>query len=140
MRGPSYAAALGLLLAAFLFRVGAQLLQLYRPTDGLPPFAAWHSGALPYPWLVALQLLTAATMLAATLGVATRRIRPRPTWGRRLRALGLIYFGFMLFRLVSGLTFLSDRDWFAAPLPSAFHLVLAAFILVLGRYHSKASS
>ena len=40
----------------------------------------------------------------------------------------------MLVRLVLGAT-VAQQTWFDAPIPSAFHLVLAAFLLVAGRFH-----
>ena len=47
-RRTRYVAALGALLAAFVLRVIAQLVQLIAPVAWLPPFTAWDSGALPY--------------------------------------------------------------------------------------------
>ena len=54
----------------------------------LPPFAAWQSGALPYPVLLASQLVLAAWMASAAAGVAAGRTVPRPALGRRVAAGG----------------------------------------------------
>ena len=61
------------LLGAFLLRVAAQPLALVLAWPWLPPFAAWQSGALPYPGLLASQLILAAWMAAAAAGVAAGR-------------------------------------------------------------------
>jgi len=43
----------------------------------------------------------------------------------------------MLFRLVAGLTFVTNHSWFSARIPTFFHLVLASFLLLLGSFHYK---
>lgn len=130
----SHARLLWLLLALFLFRVVAQLVQTFRPVGFLPPWEAWHSGALPYPWLVASQAALAALYAWMAAGIGSGRTRPRPTLGRWLLGLGGVYFAFMAARLVLGATVLAET-WFDAPLPSGFHLVLASFLLVAGSFH-----
>ncbi len=58
-----YARGLGLLTVLFGFRVVAQLVQAWHPLRFLPPFEAWHSGALPYGWLVGTQVVIMAMCL-----------------------------------------------------------------------------
>jgi hypothetical protein len=41
----------------------------------------------------------------------------------------------MLVRLILGLTVLSGQRWFASPVPTLFHLVLAAYVLLFGHFH-----
>jgi len=130
-----YAAVLGLLLAAFVFRVVSQLIQAWRPIAWLPPFEAWHSGTLPYPVLVLAQVLIIAVTLWCIGGIILGRLLPNPRAGRVLRVLGWIYFVVMVTRLVLGLTILHRLRWFDAPLPSFFHLVLASIVLTLASYH-----
>jgi hypothetical protein len=65
------------------------------------------------------------------------RHRPRRSIGIALLVAGAAYFAFMLFRLVGGLTFLQHLAWFQAMLPTLFHLVLAAFLLVLADFHLR---
>ena len=50
--------------------------------------------------------------------------------------LGGLYFAVMLVRLVLG-PHGAERTvrWFASPIPTVFHLVLAAFVLVYGHFH-----
>lgn len=128
-----YGLALSLLLAAFVGRVVAQLLQLERPNAWLPPFAAWHSGLLPYPLLLALQALIISLGLWAIVQVY-RGVGLPERLGRGLRTASVLYAGVMAVRLGLGLTVLRHVPWFAACLPTAFHFVLAAFLMTLGMY------
>jgi hypothetical protein len=48
---------------------------------------------------------------------------------------GALYFAAMAARIVLGLTVLSDRRWFASPIPTIFHLGLAGFVLLYGHFH-----
>jgi hypothetical protein len=127
---------LGLFTALFAFRVAAQLVQYASPTRFLPPFDAWQGGGLDYPLLLASQLFILAAMAWGTSAVY-RRARGRESVGRWLIVIGAVYFVSMSARLVLGLTVLSDLAWFAKPLPALFHMVLAGYVLTLGRYHSR---
>lgn len=124
-------------MAAFLFRVGAQAVQAWRPVAWLPPFEAWHSATLPYSLLLASQLVIFAAQLWMLVAMLRGRHRPRRWFGVALLVLGGAYFAFMLFRLVGGLTFLRDVPWFRVILPTIFHLVLAALLLVLADFHLR---
>jgi hypothetical protein len=129
------AALLAALLIAFLFRVLSQLIQAWRPVAWLPPFEAWHSGALPYPILVTAQALIIAVVLWCIAALMAGDLQPAAGLGRVLQALGWLYFAVMAARLVLGLSLLRHIRWFDAPLPSAFHLVLAAMVLTLASFH-----
>jgi hypothetical protein len=48
-----------------------------------------------------------------------------------------VYFTSMLARLLLGATILHGQRWFASPLPTFFHLVLAAFLFLYGRFHFR---
>jgi hypothetical protein len=132
---PRCAALLGVLLTAFLFRVLSQLIQAWRPVAWLPPFEAWHSGALPYPVLVAAQALIIAVVLWCIAALMTGDLQPAAGLGRVLQALGWLYFAVMAARFVLGLSLIRHIRWFDAPLPSIFHLVLAAMVLTLASFH-----
>jgi len=122
------------LTGLFVFRSLAQLLQASHPVAFLPPFESWHGAAMPYPLLVVLQLAIACVMIAAIWRVKRDAVNPSPWKYRLCFFLGGLYFSFMAFRLVSGLTILADHPWFSKSLPAFFHLVLASFVLVLGHY------
>ena len=132
--GRIYARYLFALAALFGFRVVAQLLQAVFELPMLPSFAAWHSGALPYPALVASQVVILTAMVVIAWRVRVGALSPG-RWRHRLCfGLGGLYFSVMLFRLLAGMTWLSDVPWFAKPLPAFFHLGLASYLLVLGLY------
>ena len=98
---------------------------------------AWQSGALPYPVLLASQVLLAVWMAYAAAGVATGRTRPDRAVGRRFAAAAAVYAAVMVPRLVLGLTVARGHWWLDAPLPTVFHLVLMTFLAVYGHYHLR---
>jgi hypothetical protein len=132
-----YARWLWLLLALFVVRVVAQPLALLTSAPFLPPFEAWHSGVLPYPALVAAQLLIIAWLARTAWRMTKPAVTPSYRVGVTLLTLVGIYFGVMLMRLVLGLTILSSSRWFSSILPTVFHLVLASYLLVYGRFHFR---
>ena len=109
------------------------MIQLLRPVEWLPPFAAWQSGALPYGVLVGAQLAILAWG-AHVLSVVGRG-RRAPRRGMWFLVLGVCYATMMFIRLVGGWTFAADHPWFQARIPTFFHFVLAGFVITLGRYH-----
>jgi len=135
--GPSrrYAKWLWGLFALFAFRVAAQPAALLIDHPLLPRFESWHSAALPYGVLLGSQVLILTAFGWAawrfTLGglVARRRV------GIAALALGGLYFAAMVVRLIFGLSMLRHLRWFASPLPTVFHLALAAFVLLCGHFH-----
>jgi hypothetical protein len=130
-----YAAGLWVLLALFAFRVVAQPLSLVIRSGMLPQFESWHSGALPYSLLVASQLVILAALVWTAWRFTIGAVTPRHSVGVVALAFGGLYFVGMLARLALGLTVLSRQRWFASPLPTVFHLVLAAFVLLFGHFH-----
>jgi hypothetical protein len=138
--GRAHGLCLAGLLALFCLRVVAQPLAAAVELPWLPRFDHWHSGALPYPLLVAAQLVILALMVRSTRGVLRGTTRPVARRGRVLLTLACLYAGLMVLRLVLGRTTLAGHPWWDAPLPSAFHLVLAAFLGVLGHHHLRAAA
>jgi len=138
--GHGHAAILSLLLALFVFRVSAQLVQRLWPTSLLPPFGMWQSGTVPYAVLVASQLVIIAAILAIIVRMRRGQVRPRRKLGVTLLVAGAIYMAGAAFRLVAGLSFLSHLSFFRAPIPSLFHMVLAGIVLTLGHFHIRRSA
>ena len=120
-----------LLGLAFVGRVAAQLVQYRYDVTWLPAFDSWQSGALPYGVLVAAQLMIIAIQTCVLVALH----RSVPLFTRRgalvVATVGAVYAAGMMFRLGAGLTFWADNSWFEAWLPTVFHLVLAAFLLVV---------
>lgn len=130
-----YAVWLWLLLAVFAFRVVAQPAALVIKDSVLPSFESWHSGVLPYGFLLGSQVLILAALGWTAWRFTTGTLVPQRRIGVVALASGALYFGVMALRLLLGLTVLSDQRWFASPLPTVFHLVLAAFVVLFGHFH-----
>lgn len=101
----------------------------------LPPFSAWHSGALPYGVLVTSQLLIIVMMVHVCYRFTLGRVVAKRKTGFMLLLIGGIYFLGMLGRLLLGLFILPGHAWFGQILPTLFHLLLALFVLLVGRFH-----
>jgi len=129
-----YGTAGWLLFALFAFRVVAQPLSLVVDI-GLPAFESWHSATLPYGVLLASQLLILAALGWTNYRFSIGAVEPRRSIGLVASTLGGIYFAAMAARLVLGLTVFSHSRWFASPIPTVFHLVLATWLLGYGRFH-----
>ena len=130
-----YALVLLVLTGLFAFRVIAQLIQFIYPVSFLPPFTAWHSGALPYGVLVMTQGVILAVCLRIVWSTYKGTLVASRQKGKILIGLGIIYLVSMSARLMVGLTIGSDHYWFGAMLPTIFHIVLASFMIVYGRFH-----
>ena len=131
-----YAWALGALTALFGVRVAGQALQRFVPFDALPPFEAFHSPAMPYGLLLAIQLFLVALMSSITYDVARCFRRRNPHAARVLGWIGAVYMAGSLGRIAAGLTLDQPPAWFTSWIPAFFHVVLAAFVLTLAAYHS----
>ena len=131
---------LWLLLSLFVLRVVAQPLSLILDAAVLPPFNAWYSGAVPYWILLPGQLLIVFSLSFVARSLTGGTVTPGRRQGVLLLVAGGIYFAVMLARLVLGATVLSHHLWFAKPLPTVFHLVLASALLVDGHFHARYGS
>lgn len=128
------------MLALFIVRVVAQPLSLIIDSPLLPRFDAWHGGVLPYPALLAAQVLIIVWFARTAWRFSRGEAVPRRGLGIFFLVFGTVYFLTMLARLVLGLTIYRESRWFTSYLPTVFHLVLASWLLVYGRYHYKYSS
>lgn len=130
-----YARGLWWLVGLFTARILAQPASLVIEASWLPRFESWQGSKLPYPVLLAAQLVILALLSRIALQFTRGAVQPRHRTGIWLLGLGGVYFVAMLTRLVLGATVLTANQWFARPLPTFFHLVLAAFLLLAGYYH-----
>ena len=126
-----------LLGIAFLGRVAGQFIQVVAPVGFLPPLASWQGSNLPYPVLFAAQVGILVLIGWVYRRMATGRRVMAPRMAVPVIALGAIYFVVMAVRLVLGLTTMADIKWFASPIPTTFHMVLAAAVMVMG-IHARA--
>ena len=130
-----YAFGLWLLLLLFAVRVIAQPLALVFDSALLPSFESWHSATLPYGLLLASQIAILLVLGWTAWRLMVGDLKPRRGIGTLALAFGGVYFAAMVARLELGLTTLSHVRWFASPIPTAFHLVLASWMLLYGRFH-----
>lgn len=136
MAGRTHGRWLWILLGLFVVRVAAQPIALLTQWSAIPSFESWQSGALPYGVLFPGQILLIALMARTVSRVASGRLAPNPRKGRILLVIAAVYAMAAVGRLIAGATVLQGHWWFDAPLPSLFHLVLAAFVAVYGDYHA----
>ena len=130
-----YAKWLWLCLSLFAFRVVAQLAALLFKPSFLPAFESWHGGVLPYSLLLATQILIFIWLACTAWQFSHNAIQPRRRLGMIVLVLASLYFLVMLFRLLLGLTILSEHRWFASYLPAFFHLLLASYLFLYSHFH-----
>lgn len=130
-----YSRVLTFLFILFLFRVFAQLVQKFFNIEFLPPFEAWYSGALAYPWLLFSQAVIVLIMLRVIFCFRHESVVAVRKQGIFFTFMGALYMSVMVFRLVAGFTFAQDHPWLGAHIPAFFHIVLASFVLLVGHFH-----
>lgn len=128
------ATALSVLLGLFILRVAGQMLVGLGFASFFPDWNQWYSGLLPYPWLLASQVLIILVFGKACADVSRGRgffARPRRAFGLPLVVFGWIYVCAMVLRYAILRTH---------GIPILFHFVLAAFVIVFGTHHRRASA
>ena len=131
--------ALWILVALFALRVAGQALVESGFKTALPPRELWQSGLLPYPLLLASQIVLLAIMCREAARVFSLRVGPRNLLGSQLASCGAVYAALMAVRAVAfASASLKGILFYGGPIPILFHLVLAGFLSVLGRFHLQA--
>ena len=133
----AYSRALWLLLLLFCFRVSAQLAVCFYDVPFLPAFERWHSDSMPYAALVFFQLIIILIFSRIALQFQRNQVVAHFRVGVFLLIIGGLYFFVMSARLLNSLVELSEHAWWNQPIPSAFHLVLASFLIVVGLFHCR---
>ena len=128
---------LWVLTGLFFMRIVGQPLAAVAGVPGLPAFDAWQGSALPYPILLISQLGIVAWQCRTTWAVGAGTVRWRRPLGRWLLVASCLYGAIMAARLVLGATVLRDGTWSARPVPTVFHLVLAAYLGIYGHLHLR---
>jgi hypothetical protein len=128
------------LLGLFAARVAGQLAVASGRAPFLPPMEQWQSGLLPYPALVAFQIV--ALVLLGMVCVHFSRgsgyfVRHRRWLGTPLWILGWIYAASMVMRYAAWMTLRPDQRWTGDLIPVIFHIVLATFLLVVADHHRR---
>ena len=133
-----YAVVLCILTILFTLRVLGQVLAAFFGVAFLPPMDQWYSGLMPYSMLLPVQILLIAVMGAIVRDFAQGAgpfVAPRPRAGSVLTWLSYAYAGSMVLRYVLTMAWYPERRWFGGTIPIWFHLVLAAFLYTVSRYH-----
>ena len=131
------ALVLAVLSALFALRVIGQLLVVVRAPRWLPPMDQWYSGLLPYPRLLATQLvicLGMAVLIGGLVGRAGWAVGPWPLVGAALVPIGYVYAAAMAVRYAVRMASRPDQRWLGGCIPIVFHVVLATWIVVLGAF------
>jgi len=121
----------------FAGRVLGQAVQRWMPQPFLPPFEAFQGSNLPYWLLLSFQLSILAVMVRVAWRVQTDRLAPRRRVGFWLAWAGAVYMAVALGRIAVGLAVPDANAWFKTWIPAFFHVVLAAFVLVVSLYHLR---
>jgi uncharacterized protein len=129
---------LWILMGLFCLRVLGQVLVEFLRVGFLPPSEEWFSGLLPYPPLLASQIMLIALMTKIGLDF-TRQLgwtyRPRHRAGLLLLAFGTVYLVVMIIRYAVRMMLYPHERWTGGSIPIFFHWVLAVYVLVLGAHH-----
>jgi hypothetical protein len=108
-----------------------QVLVAFFDVQWLPPMDRWYSGLIPYPALLASQLVILTLMV--TICVQFTRGNGWLYEPKRLLGLFLLIFGWAyLAVMVARAAFVWDR-----PIPIVFHWVLAAFVITVASRHRR---
>lgn len=131
---------LWLLLGLFCLRVLGQLLVALFPVSFLPPWEEWFSGAVPYPQLLASQVLIILLLSKICVDFARGSgyfFQPRPRLGAFLTVFGYTYLAVMIIRYILRMSLYPQERWFGGCIPIVFHLVLASSVLLVARFHKQ---
>jgi uncharacterized protein len=130
---------LSLFTCLLVLRVVGQIVVVLRAPSWLPPMEQWQSGLLPYPVLLAAQIVVLTIMVGISVNVIQGRgpfIDPRrPEMGRAIVWFSYVYFAGMVVRYIIRMTRRPDQRWFGGTIPIIFHSFVAAFLFTYGQYH-----
>jgi len=128
-----------LLTLLFFIRIAGQALAAFAAVAWLPAMAHWYSGLIPYPTLLAIQILMLLVMVKICVDICRASgffASRRPSWSRYLLAFSALYASTMALRYILTMVYRPEMRWYGGTIPIVFHFVLAGFIFVLGRYHA----
>lgn len=127
---------LWLFTGLFVLRVAGQILVALRPRSWLPPMVQWNF--IPYPVLLPIQIIFVVVMVwvdrSFSIHAGAMTVR-QPGVGRYLIVFSALYAVAMVIRYVRRMRVHPDQRWFGGTIPIVFHLVLASYLYLIGRYH-----
>jgi len=131
---------LALLTLLFSLRVLGQALVEFFSVDWLPSTEAWASGLIPYPILLAIQLVMLLGMVKIVSDVWRQSgffATSSASWSRFLIDCSAVYAASMAGRYILTMTFRPEMRWFGAAIPIFFHFVLAGFLYTWGKFLAR---
>ncbi len=137
-----YPLLLGLLAALFCLRVGGQVMVGTVDLAFLPPFEKWDSGLLPYPLLLAAQIVLIGLLAMIVRDFARGRgyfTKLAPRTGRILIWASIVYALVMALRYGITMALFPEMRWFTGTIPITFHFVLATFLYTLGEFSTRVA-
>lgn len=141
--GHEYAWVLFALWLLFLLRVLGQVLVMFTRVSFLPRKEEWFSGLMPYPQLLASQVIILCVYGKVWLDLFAGKgwfAPPSASFGRGLLKFGCAYLGLMILRYILRMGLYPKERWVGGCIPIFFHWVLSLFLVVLGLYNLQGSS
>ena len=138
----AHGAVLAFLTVLFFLRVLGQALVVFFSVSWLPSTEQWASGLIPYPTLLATQVVLLIGMVKIVSDVWRGKgffAQTRMRLARFLVSFSAIYAGSMLLRYVITMILRPEMRWFGGTIPIFFHFVLAAFLYTWGKFHARAA-
>ena len=127
----------------FCLRVLGQVLVMFKRVTFLPAKEEWFSGLMPYPKLLASQILIIVVYGKVCFDLTVGRgwfAVPSVGFGRGLLRFGCAYLGLMLVRYVIRMSLYPKERWVGGCIPVFFHWVLSLFLVGLGLFNVEGSS
>ena len=126
------------LLGVFVLRVTGQALVAFFSVGFLPSMPQWYSGLLPYPLLLPAQLGIIELMLKICVDFTRGAgffVVPHRFFARHWLWFGYGYLAVMVLRYPVQQALMPGLRWFDGTIPIVAHWGLAAFVILVGRYH-----
>jgi len=136
----AYSFPLWLFTVLLFLRVSGQLVVVLRAPAWLPPMAQWQSGLVPYPFLLATQVVVLVLMIGIAVDFSRGAgfwVQPLPRLGRVVLVWSYLYAGAMVVRYIIRMARRPDQRWLGGTIPIVFHCVVAAFQWTFGQYHVR---
>ena len=127
---------MAILVGLFALRVVGQAAVTYGGAAFLPPPEQWQSGLLPYPALLAGQVILLALLVLVTIAAWRGSgvfAAPRPRLAAVLVWASYAYAAAMLLRYAVSMVVRPEWRWLGHTIPIVFHGVLAAYLFLVGR-------
>jgi hypothetical protein len=133
----AYSFFLTLFTVLLFARVIGQLVVVLFAPRWLPPMEQWQSGLLPYPVLLASQIVVLTFMVLISADFARGAgffVQPHPRGGTFAVWFGCAYFAGMIVRYIIRMKRHPDQRWLGGTIPIVFHSFVAAFLWTWGMY------